>query len=247
MKFLFIIALIAAINLSKAQSIRSLNNDGVEEFEKKNFSEAEIKFRKGLEKEPDNKTLKLNLGGSYYKQSMYDDAMKSYNETINALTDKKEKSKAYYNLGNSLLKQEKYKESIEAFKNALKNNPQDSDAKYNLSYALKKLQDQQNQDKNQDKDQDKDQNKDDKNNQDQKNEQDKDNQDKQDQQDQQNKQNQEQQKDQEKNQQKQGQDKPKISKEDAERILTAMKNNEKEMQKKLRKQEGVRVKVEKDW
>lgn len=244
MKYLFVVTFFAAISLLEAQSIRSLNNDGVEEFEKKNFSEAEIKFRKGLEKEPENKTLKLNLGGSYYKQSKFDDALKSYNETISQLTDKNDKSKAYYNLGNSLLKQEKYKESIEAFKNALKNNPQDSDAKYNLSYALKKLQDQQNQDKSQDKDKNKDQNKD--KNQDQKNDQNKDDQNKQDQ-NQQNKQDQNQQNKQDQNQQKQGQDKPKISKEDAERILTAMKNNEKEMQKKLRKQEGVRVKVEKDW
>ncbi len=47
-----------------------------------------------------------------------------------------------------------------------------------------------------------------------------------------------------KNQRQQGQ---KISKEEAERILEALKDNEKDLQKELRKIKGKRVKTDKDW
>ena len=140
--------------------------------------------------------------------------------------DKPSKAKVWHNFGNSLLESKQYEQSIAAYKNALLNNPADRDTKYNLEYAklmLKKQQQQQNQqDKNQDK---KDQ---DKKDQDQQ---------KQDQQ----------KKDQNKNQQ-QDQNK-KISKEDAERMLEALKNDEKKTLAKLKKTQSKaeKVVIEKDW
>lgn len=240
--YLLLFSLVFVPSVS-AQNIRTLNNDGVEEYEKKNFSEAELKFRKGKDIEPDNKTVNFNLGGAYYKQDKFEDALKTYNESIAQLKDKKDKSAAYYNLGNTLMKQEKYKESIEAYKNALKNNPFDAEAKYNLSYALKKLSEQQNQNKDDKKDDKKEDKKDDKKDQQNKDNQNNEDKKKDDKQENQNKQDQQQQQ----NGQQKQQEKPKISKEDAEKILGAMKNNEKEIQKKLRKKTGARVQVEKDW
>ena len=218
-----------------AQSTRSMINDGVDQYHQKKYSDAEVNFKKGLEKAPDSFQGNFNLGDAYYKQLRYDDALKQYQTSLSKTNNEDLKSKAYHNIGNSLLKTEKYKESIDAYKNALKLNPNDNDTKYNLSYALNMLNQKQDQkDKNKN-DKNKDQDKD-------KKDQDKKDQDKKDQ----NKDNKDQDK---KDQQKQPQqpEKNKISKEQAEQILNALKNDEKDLQKKLRKKVGVPVKTDKDW
>ena len=211
-----------------AQSKRSLNNDGVDLYNEKKFADAEVKFKKSLEKDPQLFQGHFNLGDSYYKQGRYDEAIQSYKNSIGLTDDKEKKSKAFHNIGNALLKQQKYEDGIGAYKNALKTNPNDLETKYNLSYALNMLKQNQNKQNQQNKnDKNKDQNKDQQ----------------QQQQDQQDK------KDQNKEQQKQQQQQPKnqISKEEAQRILEAMKNNEKDMQKKLRKVKGKPYATDKDW
>ncbi len=230
---------------SFSQSLRGLVNDGVEHYEKGNFSDAEVNFKKGVEKEPENFQAKFNLGDAYFKQKRYDEAIKSYQSAMAFAKDELEKARVHYNIGNSLLKAQKVKESIEEYKKSLKLNPYDQEAKYNLSYALELLKNknqQQKNDKDQNKDKNKDQNKD--QNQDKNKDQDKDKKDKQ-QKDQQNKQDQKKQNQQDKQQQQQ--QPQKISKEEAERILQALKDNEKDLQKKLRKIKGKRVKTDKDW
>ncbi len=147
--------------------------------------------------------------------------------------DKDKKSASLYNLGNSLLMADKLQESIEAYKNSLRLKPDNPEAKYNLAYAqdlLKEQQQQQQQQQNKDnKDQNKDQEKkDDENkNQDQeKNSQDKQN-----------------------NDQQQDQQQQSISKEDAERLLNAIANDEKNVQEKVKlaKAAKARVKTVKNW
>jgi len=229
-----------------AQSQRSLNNDGVEQFNQKKFNDSEINFRKGIEKDSSASVPYFNLGDAYYKQKKYEDALKAYQTALSKTKDKDLKGKAYYNIGNTLLDGNQLKESIEAYKNSLKMNPKDEDAKYNLSYAIKKLREEENKQKQQNKQNDK--NKDDKKDKSKDKQNDKQNKDnkgqkqneKQNQQDQ-NKDKQDQQKQQQQRQQ------PKMSKEQAQQILNALKDNEKDMQKKLRKKVGERVKVEKDW
>jgi len=231
----FSLTLLIPTALAFAQSTRGLVNDGVNLYNEKKFSDAEVNFKKGSENAPDNFEAKFNLGDAYYKQQRYDEAIKSFQSALaNAKTDE-EKAKIYHNVGNSLLKAQKLKESIGAYKESLKLNPNDQETKYNLSYALNMLKNQnqnQNQKQNQKNDKNKDQNKDQqKQNQDQQ----KQDQQKQDQQ----KQNQQ--------QQNQKQKEQKISKEEAERILDALKNNEKDLQKQLRRVRGQKVKTEKDW
>lgn len=244
LKYYFVVVLLVLLaGNGLTQSLRSLNNDGVEQFNQKKFGDSEINFRKGIEKDSSASIPYFNLGDAYYKQKKYDEAMKAYQTALSKTKDKELKGKALYNIGNSLLDDNKLKESIEAYKNSLKMNPKDEEAKYNLSYALKKLREEENQ-KKRDKKDDKDKKDQDKNKKDdQKNKDDK-NKDKKDQQNQ----NKDDKKDQDKKQQQQQQNqKPKISKEQAEQILNALKDNEKNMQKKLRKKVGEHVKVEKDW
>ncbi len=231
------------------QSIRSLVNDGVDKYENKKYADSEIDFRKGLEVENDNFESHFNLGSALYKQGRYDDALKSYQNSLQFSRNREEKAKIFHNIGNALLKSDKLKESVQAYKNALKLNPNDSETKYNLSYALNKMKQQQNQkdknkDKNKDQDKEKDQNKD----QDQKDQQQNQDQNK-DKQDQQQNKNDKQDQDQQQQQQEQEQQpqEEKVSKEEAERILNALKNNEADLQKELRKRQGRVLKREKDW
>ena len=231
--------------ISLAQSNLSTLNDGVDKYEEKKYTDAEIDFRKVVENSPKNFEANFNLGTSYYKQGKYEDAIKSFTSSLESAKDNESKAKVFHNIGNSLLKSNKIQESVEAYKTALKFNPNDQDTKYNLSYALEML-----------KNKDKDKNKQDKNDQ---NKQDQDKQDKQQNQDQQNKdqnkdQNQKQNpqpKDQESKQdntkQPQQPKEQKISKDEAERILDALKNNEKDLQKQLRKKTGTIKKTDKDW
>lgn len=223
-----------------AQKERKYIRQGNKEFEKQDYENSEVLYRKAMDLD-EKKTHKplFNIGDALYKQEKYDDAVNEFNNLTDYELSKDEKAKIYHNLGNSYLKNKKYKESIEAYKNALRNNPNDMDTKYNLVYAKKKLDQQQQQQQNQD--QNKDQNKDNKDqNKDKQNQdQNKDKQDKKD--DQQDKQDQ--------NQDKQQQQKQQISKEDAERILQALANDEKKTQQKVKEQKAAaaKVKVEKEW
>jgi tetratricopeptide (TPR) repeat protein len=224
-----------------SQSLRGLVNDGVDQYKEGNFSDAEVNFKKGTDKAPDSFEAQFNLGDAYFKQQRYDEAIKSYQSSLAMARNDTEKSKVHYNVGNSLLKSQKIEESIEEYKKSLKLNPNDQETKYNLSYALEMLKNQQQQDQQQDK---KDE---DKKEEEKKDEQkDKKEEKKEDQQQKQDQQKQDQQKKEEQKQQQQQQPQ-KISKEEAERILEALKDNEKDLQKELRKVKGKKVKTDKDW
>lgn len=216
-----------------------------------NFARAETEYRKALEKRPNDQMWNYNLANSEYKQMRLAEAAETYEQLADQAENQVEKARSLHNLGNSLLFQNKIDESIEAYKEALRNNPSDLDTKYNLAYAqmLKNNQppqdqQQQNQDQNQDQDQDKDQ---DQQNQDQN--QDQQNQDQnQDQQQNQDKQDQDQ--NQDKNDQQQQEQQSKISKQNAEQLLEALENAEREIQDKVKKMQAKEAKsgkVEKDW
>lgn len=206
------------------------------------FNEASINYQKALQADKSSVEAKFNQADALYKQKQYDKAASMF-QSIAAETDKKDlKSMAYHNLGNSLLKTEKYKESMDAFKQALKANPDDMDTKYNYAYAKQMMQKQQQQ---QQQNQDKKDDKKDQQDQQQQQQQDKKQDDKKDQQQQQ--QNQQQDKKEEEQQQQQPKPQNQMSKEEAERMLNAVERDEKDIQEKLRKVKGAKVKVEKDW
>jgi len=229
--------LITLSTMGYSQSFRKLVNEGVDLYKEGKPSDAEVNFKKGLEKEPKNYIANFNLGDAYFKQQQYDEAIKAYEKALSESKTNEQKAHVYHNIGNTLLKDKKIEQSIGAYKQALKLNPDDQDTKYNLSYALSQMNNQKN-----NKDQNKNNKDKDKNN---KNQQNKD-QDKNNKQDQNKNQNQQNQNKQNQNQQ-QNQQENKISKADAERILDALKNNEQALQKQLRKHTGKVIKTDKDW
>ncbi len=223
-----------------AQSERKYVRKGNDKFEEKNYTDSEIAYRKAIEEKPNYFEGHFNIGDALYKQEKYKEAAKKFSELAGKEVSKDKLASLYHNLGNSLLNEDKLKESIEAYKQSLKYNPDDIETKHNLTYALRKLREQQNKQKKQNQNQDQNQNKDQQQN---KNQQNKD----------QNKQNQQQKKQQDqqnqKQQQQQGQ-RPEISKEDAKRLLQALENDEKQLQKKLKKKKAKQAETTsttKDW
>ncbi len=214
----------------RAQSVRSLVNGGNSLYKSEKFTDAEVNYRKALQQEPALVQGHFDLGDALHKQAKYDEAVKEYETALSKADRNDVKAYAHYNIGNSQVLQEKYRDAVQSYIESLKLRPDDEDAKYNLSYALEKLRLQQNQQKNQQ--QNKDQNKQDQQKQNQQ---------------QQQKNNQQQKQDQKQQQNPASQQDKKMSKADAERILEVLKNNEKEVQKKLRVRQAVRPKTDKDW
>ena len=234
-----------------AQNVRSSVNKGVDLYDKQKYVDSEVEFKKGLEKAPDNFQANFNLGDSFYKEGKYDNALKLYQAALARAKTNDLKAKVYHNIGNTLLKDKKIKESIGAYADALKLNPKDEDTKYNLSYALNLLKNNQQKNKNNKNDKNNKNNKNDKNKQNNQNQnQNKNNKNQQkNQQQNQNQNKNDQQKQQQQNQQNQ-QNQPqqnKISKAQAQAIFNALNNDEKDLQKQLRKMKGQPIKTGKDW
>jgi tetratricopeptide (TPR) repeat protein len=222
-----------------SQADRKFIRQGNREYEKDKFSESEISYRRAIDKNKASGDAVFNAGDALYKQKKYEDAGKQFIESHKMNEEKDKRSESMYNLGNSLLMANKLQESIDAYKNSLKLKPENIEAKYNLAYAqdlLKKQQEQQKQQQQQNKD-NKDQNKDQEKKEDENKKQDQkqNNQDKQD--------NQQGQKQQDQQQQQA------ISKEDAERLLNAIANDEKNVQEKVKLAKAAkdRVKTLKNW
>lgn len=217
-------------------------------YEEKKYKEASGAYMEALKKDPTNATGMYNLGNSLYQQKQYESARKIMDATSKNIKPKEGKAAVNYNVGNTYMAEQKWEEAINAYKKALRNNPQDADAKYNLSYAEQMLKKQQQggsgkNDKNKDNKDKKDQNKDDKNKdnkQDQdKNKQNKNDKDNKDQRDKNNK---------EDKQDQHPQSQPsKLTEKQAEQLLNALQQEEKKLQDKMQKAKGVPVKVEKDW
>jgi Ca-activated chloride channel homolog len=224
-----------------SQAERKFVRRGNRQYDDKKYQEAEIQYRKALEKSPGSAAADYNLGNSLYRQKQFDAAAQRYKELSGKSKDDLILNSDYYNLGNALYKSGKYQECIDAYKNALRKTPGDMDAKHNLQLAMKKLemQKQQKNKENQQNKQDKKDNKDKNQKDNNKNDNQKQNQD-----------NKNQPSD-ERNDQQQGKQNVngQISSADAERILQALENEEKDVLRKVQEQQKQvkKVPVEKNW
>ena len=236
-KILLLIILLGASSVSFAQKeVRKQLRSGNRQYNKEHYTESEIAYRKALEANSRSVESAYNLGNSLYKQGKFQEAMEQYQVVLNSNKEKAMQARTWHNMGNIMMNAKDYAKSIDAYKNALINNPHDNETRYNLAVAQKLLQDQPQQDQNQD--QDKDQENQDQNqqNQDQQNQQDK-----QDQQDNQNQQKEDQQQ----------QNNSSMDRQKAEQILEALSQDEKSTQDKVKKEEAQKVvgrnKPDKDW
>jgi len=248
-KWVMLLSLILLFFAAEAQSERKHIRKGNKDFKKSQFGNAEVAYRKAINENPDSYAAAYNWADALYKQEKYKEAgvlFDSLSVTSTNLT-KKQKAELFHNLGNSLLKSEDFQKSIKAYKNALRNNPVDQDTRYNLAYAQQKLrqQQQQQQQQNQQNKDDKKQDEQDKEGKDQENKDQKDDKNKDKEQGKDQKENKKDQKQGDEQQQQAG----KMSKEDAERLLDALENDEKDVLKKVNKQKvkATKIRIEKDW
>ena len=210
-----------------SQAEKKFIRHGNREYEKNNFPESEISYRRAIDKNSELPDAVFNAGDALYRQDKFEDAGKEFTETHDMSEDTKKKAASLYNFGNSLLMSDKIKESIDAYKGSLRLNPGNMEAKYNLAYAqdLLKQEQQQKQQQNQ---------------QDQQ---------KKDQQDGQGNENKDQTSDQQQQDEQKEQQQQEISKEDAERVLNALANDEKDIQEKVKlaKAMKARTRTTKNW
>lgn len=243
---LFILFMLTFEQGSMAQPDR-LVRQGNKLYNEKDFEAAAEKYTKALDEEPNHIKGLFNLGDAFYENENFEEAIQKFEEAAIIADQDLVKAHAYHNAGNAYLKAKQLEKSIEAYKKSLRINPADDDTRYNLAYA-QSLRQQQNQD--QDKNQEKDKNKQEKQDEKQENDQQQegDNEKEEQQQKQEQQPNEEKADNQEEGQQTQPQE-GELSKEQAERILKALENDEKEVQEKMNKKrlKPVRIKIEKDW
>lgn len=196
---------------ANAQNDRDYIREGNRNFRSGKFAEAEVSYRKSIEKNPRNPQAAYNLGNALFAQKKDSAAVVAYESGVQLETSAIRKSMGYHNMGVVCQSHKMFSEAIEAYKNALRLNPKDDEARYNLELCKKQQKNQQNK-QNQDK---QDQKKDDKG-KDQKKDQQK-----------------EQQK-QDKDKQQQNKDKNKMSKDNAEQLLNAAIQQEKNTQKRMK-------------
>ena len=224
-------------------------------YKEKRYAEAEVEYKKALQANPNSEKAQFNLATTYMRQgngtASKDDKNSPMNQAEGILTslaknaqDKQLRGKASYDLGNIAYSRQDYGKAVDYYKQALRCDPNDDQARQNLRLA--QLKQKQQQDQNQNKDQNKDQDK----NQDQNKDQNKDQNQNQDQnKDQQNKdQNQDQNKDQNQNKDQQNQDKQDqqrnqqqqggMSQQNAEQVLKAMQDREHATQQRINAQQA---------
>ncbi|MBQ0122123.1 MAG: tetratricopeptide repeat protein [Bacteroidales bacterium] len=244
-RFLFTtILILCTCAVCLAQSERKNVRRGNRDFRKSRYEQAEIDYKKALLADSTSAAAAYNLGNTYYRLENFTEADKYFKQASDSLASTKYGADSYHNAGNSMLRQRNWQGAIDAYKNALRRNPDDMDTKTNLAYAQKMLEnEQQNQNQDQNQDQNQNQNQDQNQDQDQNKDQNKDdNQNDKDQQDQQNQQNQQDRKD--------GGQQPKISPQAAQQMLQAIQAQEKETQDKVNREKALKLQSkqkEKNW
>jgi Ca-activated chloride channel family protein len=211
-----------------AQSDRDYVRQGNKQFRAGKYAEAEVDYRKAVEKNGKNAQAVYNLGNALLAQRKDSAAIEQFQAAAKLETNSRRRSYAYHNIGVICQGRQMFGEAIEAYKEALRNNPNDDETRYNLELCKRQQKQQQQNQQNQQKKQ----NKDNKDNKDKNKDQDK----------------QDQQKQQDKEQQ-QKQDKPQMSKENAEQLLNAAMQEEKNTQQRIKKAQRQKQtrKLQKNW
>ena len=106
-----------------ADSERSLVRQGNRQYDSKQYTDAEVNYRKALEKNNKLREGQFNLGDALYKQGRFEEAEKQFRLSAESAPDAASRAQAYHNLGNALLKSKKLEDSIQSYKQALKLNP----------------------------------------------------------------------------------------------------------------------------
>ena len=219
-----VVMLLFAALAVQAQNDRLLVRQGNRVYRAGDEAQAEVFYRKALEKNDRNPQASYNLGTSLLAQKKDSAAVAQLESAAKLESNPFRRAMAYHNIGVICQGKKMFGEAIEAYKEALRNNPKDDETRYNLALCKRQQKEQQQQQQNQQQNKDKEQ---------------------------QDKDQQKQQQEQKQNQQKQEQkpQKPQMSKDNAEQLLNAAMQDEKRTQERMKQQQQQPQKrrLEKNW
>ena len=257
MKKIILYIFLIVPSIAWSQSDRKLIREGYRSYMNEEYDEAEIDFLKAEEVAKEDFIARYNTSATMYQLEKLEESGERFAELLGETDDPMQQAGILHNIGNVLLEGQQYQQAVEAYKKSLRLNPSDEDTRYNLAYALEKLREQQQQQQEQNDDQ---QNKEDQQQKEQDQEQQQQDQQQEDQEQQQQDQQQEDQEQQQQDQQpeqseenkenqQQQVQKQELSKEEAERLLNAILQKEKDVKEKVDKKKAAAAKVrtDKDW
>lgn len=237
LRYILVFALMV-LGLAKvgAQNDRNFIRQGNRAYHKQKWAAAETQYRKAISKNQKNAQAVYNLGCALMMQQKDSMAMIQFENASKLETNKMRRARSYHNMGVVMQQHQQYAQAIGCYENALRCNPQDNATRYNLALCKKLLKNQkQNKQNDKNKNKNKDKNKD-KQNKDQNRDQNKDKNDK-------NKNNQN------KNNLQNQNNQDKMSKDNAEQLLNAAIQQEKDTKRKMQKamSQPRRKQYEKNW
>ena len=240
-KYVAIVALLFVCGEVSAQQMRErgLVRKGNREFRRGKFEKSVDSYKEALQYDPNSFEAKYDLASALYRTERYEKAEKTLLSIVNDSTRTElERGDVAYNLGNTQYAQQKYKEALSSYRQAMRCNPNDEDAKFNYAFTKRLIQQQEQQQQQNQQNQDQNQN------------QNKDNQDKQDNQNQQDKRDNQQPQNQEgKEEQQEGGQRPEgaMTPEQQEALLQAIQAEEDKTQDKLKEKAAVLIRGNKNW
>lgn len=218
---LILFALASVCADAQTQAARQSIRRGNRQFRAEKYDKSQAEYMKAMEADANNPQAVYNLGCAYMLQQNDSAAVANFNKATKMETDKHRRSMAYHNIGVIFQNRTKYDEAISAYKESLRLNPSDNETRYNLALC-QKLRKNQPQNKN-----NQNQNKNDKNKD-------------------KNKQQQDQKQDKNKQQQQQ-QNHQQMSKENAEQLLQAAMQEEKNTRRKVEQGKSRTRNLQKNW
>ena len=124
-------------------------------YQRGDFEQSATNFDRALERNPQSFAAAFNLGNALYREERFDEAAQVFGSLAHESGEMPERiAESHYNAGNALVGQQLLREALEEYKNSLRANPDDMDAKFNLAYVKKLLEE--NEDENEDEDEDED-------------------------------------------------------------------------------------------
>tara|TARA_B100001250_G_scaffold375352_1_gene362869 strand:+ start:8653 stop:9408 length:756 start_codon:yes stop_codon:yes gene_type:complete len=151
-RYILLLSCLILYNVSFSQSSRDIARDGNKNYERGLFADSEVDYRKSLSENKLFEEAQFNLSDALFKQERYDESINLLTNLINTTQNTEIKADSYYNLGNNFLQQKKITEAIDSYKDCLRINPSDEEARYNLSKAMSILDNQEQQEDNENED-----------------------------------------------------------------------------------------------
>lgn len=141
--YILLIAFVVLSFLGWTQNDRAWIRQGNSVYAEEDYNRAAEFYYRALDANRENSTAYFNLGNSQYKSGDMESARKNFMRAFEESTDREVKGKAWHNIGNTYLQEQKFQEAVNAYKNALLHNPSDEESRHNLAFAQNKLQQQQ--------------------------------------------------------------------------------------------------------